>query len=105
VREFAARLHEQLGASRVLLFGSRARGDARDDSDYDFIVISPEFGNVDVFRRSIGLWDIWRAAGGDSPTDFICLTPEEFERARAQITLISAVLPESIDLLPIPATA
>jgi predicted nucleotidyltransferase len=28
--------------SRVILFGSRARGDARPDSDVDFMVIEPE---------------------------------------------------------------
>jgi predicted nucleotidyltransferase len=28
--------------SRVILFGSHARGEARDDSDLDFLVIEPE---------------------------------------------------------------
>ena len=32
--------------------------------------------------------------------DLICLTPEEFEEARQKITLVAAVLPETIDLLP-----
>lgn len=32
--------------------------------------------------------------------DLICLTPEEFEQARHRITLVAAVLPEAIDLLP-----
>jgi hypothetical protein len=31
--------------------------------------------------------------------DLICLTPEEFEEASRRITLVSAVLPEAIDLL------
>jgi predicted nucleotidyltransferase len=35
--EFGRRVRERLGprVRRVVLFGSRARGDARDDSDYD----------------------------------------------------------------------
>lgn len=46
--EFARQVRERLGSRvrRVVLFGSRARGDARDDSDYDVIVVvdrrSPE---------------------------------------------------------------
>lgn len=30
------------GGSRVILFGSHARGEAREDSDIDFLVIEPE---------------------------------------------------------------
>jgi predicted nucleotidyltransferase len=40
-KEFAAALRQRLGSSirQVLLFGSRARGDAREDSDYDMLVV------------------------------------------------------------------
>ena len=39
--EFAHRVRERLGprVRKVVLFGSRARGDARDDSDYDDVVV------------------------------------------------------------------
>jgi predicted nucleotidyltransferase len=37
---FSSRLREKVsGLTRVILFGSRARGDAREGSDYDFAVI------------------------------------------------------------------
>jgi uncharacterized protein len=37
---FSSRLREKVpGLRRVILFGSRARGDAREGSDYDFAVI------------------------------------------------------------------
>ena len=38
---------EILGASRVLLFGSRARGDHRERSDYDFAI---------EWQGAAGLW-------------------------------------------------
>ncbi len=48
VQEFVAALREKLGSRvrQILLFGSRARGEAREGSDYDMLVIvdhrSPE---------------------------------------------------------------
>jgi predicted nucleotidyltransferase len=40
-REFARRIREALGDSvqEIVLFGSRARKDARGDSDYDFLIV------------------------------------------------------------------
>ena len=99
VRRFALLLRQEIGAERVLLFGSRARGQARDDSDYDLIVVSPAFAGVEPGRRGVGLWDLWYRAGGDAPLDLICVTPDEFAVARARISLIAAVLPTAIDVL------
>jgi hypothetical protein len=84
----------------VLLFGSHARGTAQLDSDYDFIIVSPRFAGVHPFDRARGLKDLFYEVGGPAPMDLICLTPEEFENATHHITLVAAVLPEAIDLLP-----
>ena len=100
---FARALQENIGASRVLLFGSHARDSAQLDSDVDIIVVSEAFRDVPPARRAIGLRAIWYEAGGNAPMDLICLTSDEFEQASRGITLIAAVLPEAIDLLPIAA--
>lgn len=42
VARAAARLHEARPEAAIILFGSRARGDARPDSDVDFMVVLPE---------------------------------------------------------------
>lgn len=39
LREVVAPIAEKYGADSVYLFGSRARGDNTDDSDYDFYVV------------------------------------------------------------------
>jgi predicted nucleotidyltransferase len=96
---FAERLRDQIGAERVLLFGSHARGHAQSDSDYDVIVVSPRFDGLRRRERGICLRDLFYEVGGHAPMDLICLTPEEFDEASRRITLVAAVLPEAIDLL------
>ena len=64
----------------MLLFGSYASGNPRHDSDYDLIIVSPQFAGVAPSRRGIGLRQLWYEAGGDKPLDLICLTPAEFEQ-------------------------
>lgn len=85
----------------MLLFGSRARGQERSDSDYDLIIVSPRFAGVESPRRAIGLRHMWYRVGGHGPMDLICLTPEEFAEAQRRISLVAAVLPEAIDLLSV----
>lgn len=62
--------------SQVVLFGSRARGAARPDSDYDFIVIEPE--TRDRFAEMVRLSALLGSAS--IPADVIVLSREFFER-------------------------
>jgi predicted nucleotidyltransferase len=96
---FARELQRRYGAERVLLFGSQARGNAQDDSDFDFIIVSPRFAGLPSRERGRGLNELFYEVGGYAPLDLICLTPNEFDQARQMITLVAAVLPEAIDLL------
>lgn len=62
LKEFAAELRQRLGSRvrRILLFGSRARGDAREGSDYDMLVVvdhrTPEVRSV-ILDIESGLMD------------------------------------------------
>jgi predicted nucleotidyltransferase len=101
LRRFARQLRQEIDASQVLLFGSRARGQERGDSDYDVIVVADRFQGIEPMRRAIGLRQTWYRVGGNGPMDLICLTPEELVVARERISLVAAVLPEAIDLLSV----
>jgi hypothetical protein len=105
LRRFALQRRDDLDASRVLLFGSRARGDEQSDSDYDLIIVSPRFDGIEPMRRAVGPRQIWYRVGGHEPMDLICLTPMEFAGAVSRISLIASVLPEAIDLLPVEQSA
>lgn len=74
-------LAEAAGAdSKVILFGSHARGEERSDSDVDFLVIEPKVENR--FEE----WDRLRRAIDDIllPVDIIVLDEELAER-RAKV--------------------
>ena len=64
------------GPAKVMVFGSYARGDAKDDSDLDLLVIEPGIGDKAEeyvrIRSAIGALDIG--------VDLLLYTEEEFER-------------------------
>jgi predicted nucleotidyltransferase len=59
---------------KILLFGSRARGDARPDSDFDILIVVPDLP-VDT-ARTTRLRLALRGLG--AAFDIVALTPAEF---------------------------
>lgn len=76
-----------LQLNRVLLYGSRARGDARADSDFDvLVIINGEFDYADLLRRTSAL------VGGlslahDIVISRVFVTREQFEREQSPFLL------------------
>jgi HEPN domain-containing protein/predicted nucleotidyltransferase len=65
--------------SRIILFGSRARGDARPDSDYD-IVVELEFDDFHACRS--GLYSAVRDARRGAQVDILLRKPGQIESRR-----------------------
>ncbi|MGO8793104.1 MAG: nucleotidyltransferase domain-containing protein [Terriglobia bacterium] len=75
------RLVAHFRPQRVILFGSQARGTADARSDVDLLVICPVPPGPGIRRALMVAMD--RALRGvEIATDFVILTPEEFERDR-----------------------
>ena len=91
--EFKRLLGKKLDINHMVLFGSRARGNFREDSDFDLIVVSDAFEGKKSFRRAIGFYEYWNI---DSPVDFICLTNEELEKKKNEIGIIRQALKEGV---------
>ena len=78
-RRFKKELQKKLRVSKMILFGSRARGTYSDESDFDFMVVSDDFSGVAPHRRSAELYKIWDE---DYPLELVCFTEEELARKR-----------------------
>lgn len=96
-RRFVSRMTRDLRPSRVILFGSRARGDSRPTSDYDVLVVSGRFRGIPWLDRAPMVLRHW-----DMPLDLepICLTPEEFRRRSKELSIIGEAVREGVVIAP-----
>ena len=51
IEQFVALLEKGLRIEVIILFGSHAKGNAREDSDIDLAVISPDFEGMPINKR------------------------------------------------------
>jgi predicted nucleotidyltransferase len=76
LREIVDRLATELQPERIYLFGSRARGEAHPDSDYDLLVVVKERTDEgrELEQRAYGA--MW---GLGAPVDIVVMTVDYFE--------------------------
>jgi len=82
--EAVRRIREQFRPIRILLFGSRARGDAPEDSDFDLLVIVRD--TVDTYRTCGQM----HLALRDLPASFDVIVQRESEWSHASHDRASA---------------
>ena len=86
---------KRFNPQKIILFGSRARGEHLEESDVDLIVVSDKFEGVEFRERiklAYGLWD------KKQDLDIICYTPEELIKRMKQIGIIQNALKEGIEI-------
>ena len=82
---------------RAYLFGSRAKGNARPDSDIDLIVVSPAFTGMPQWKR----WEVLGDALSEvfEPIDVLAYSPEEFDaRKDRKASFLGQILKEARSL-------
>lgn len=94
-REHLPQLRERFAPLRVIVFGSRARGDALSTSDLDLILVSPRFAAVPFLERPVRVLEALDYPGG---LELLCYTPEEFEIKRSEMGIVRVAVEEGIAL-------
>ena len=95
LRQLAARLREVEPKARIWAFGSRARGTAQPDSDFDVCVVVPH--DTSALRSQIRklAWEVAFEHGTVIPT--VILSDESFERGpMSASTLVANILEEGV---------
>ncbi len=95
LKEFKSKLSKDVPIQKMYLFGSRATGKPHRWSDFDLIVVSKGFKNKASFERAVGFHNYWDI---DYPVDFLCYTPEEFNKLKKQITIVREAVREGIEI-------
>ncbi|MBI5223513.1 nucleotidyltransferase domain-containing protein [Candidatus Micrarchaeota archaeon] len=95
LKEFKKAVSIKLPVERMIFFGSRATGNAGKWSDVDLIIVSKKFKQVKPLERGHELYDYWKL---DYPVDFLCYSPDEFEKAKKRIGLASEALKNGITI-------
>ena len=90
--EIVRRLVEAYQPERIYLFGSKARGDAGLDSDYDLLVVVPEDAPPERRRSRLAYQVLWGTA---TAADVLVCTRHQFEdRLHVRASLPATVLRE-----------
>ncbi len=80
---------------KMYLFGSMATGKSNKWSDIDLIVVSKKFRGKGILGRSPELYMNWDL---DYPVDFLCYTPEEFQKMKAKVSIVREALDHGISI-------
>lgn len=80
---------------KMIFFGSRADGKPNKYSDIDLIIVSSKFKKLNFFKRGAKMYDYWNL---DYPVDFLCYTPEEFNKLKKQITVVREAVENGIEI-------
>ncbi len=89
-------LNLNMPISKMIFFGSRAKGTAKSKwSDVDLIMVSKKFKEIISYKRARGFRNYWNL---DYPVDFLCYTPEEFNKLKNQITIVREAVREGIEI-------
>jgi predicted nucleotidyltransferase len=90
------RLVERFRPSKVLVFGSRARGDALKDSDLDLLIVAEAFRDIRWLDRPVQVTVDCDIRFG---VELLCYTPDEYERKRHELGIVRTATGEGVELL------
>lgn len=88
-REILPILISEFKPEMVIIFGSRIKGTADDESDIDIIIISEYFKDTPFIKR---MSSVLRKSSFEKHVDYICYTSAEYERLKDRSSLLMEAL-------------
>lgn len=95
-KRFSKALKKHLDVNRLILFGSRARGNHFVTSDFDFVLVSDNFSGVPFVKRSARLYDLWHSS---RDLEVLCYTPDEWRKLKSKRGILLNAQSEGINIL------
>lgn len=92
LKEFKKKIGKKYKVNEIILFGSRATNNYKKESDVDLIVVG-RFKGRNSLKRAPPLYLEWEL---DLPVDFLCYTPQEFEKLRKKVSIVKEALSQGI---------
>lgn len=80
VKKFKQKAEKIVKMNRMIFFGSRAKGNFSEESDFDLLIVSNEFEQKPFYKRPIELYAAWKEK---YPLELICYTEKEFKEKKA----------------------
>jgi len=94
-KRFAKNIRKKFPDAQIIFYGSRFRGDHLYESDFDFIIVSDYFKNINFYKRIQLILELWNMNFDIEP---LCYTKKEFEKKKNQISIVSEALKNCIIL-------
>lgn len=95
-REVLPALVAKYRPSKVLVFGSRARGEALRHSDLDVLIVAEAFREVRWIERAFRVHQECDIRFG---VELLCYTPEEYARKVEELGIVRTATVEGLDLM------
>ncbi|MBU3923308.1 MAG: nucleotidyltransferase domain-containing protein [Nanoarchaeota archaeon] len=86
---------KKINVERVIFFGSRAKGNFHNDSDFDLIIVSKKFENLRQDHRVLLSYKLWK---NDFALELLCYTPKEFKERKTGLNIVSEAIKTGIEI-------
>ncbi len=96
IKDFMKKVRRRYKVDKAIFFGSRVRGDYFKNSDYDLILVSPDFEGIFFTKRIAEMYQFWSFF----PLEIepLCYTPKEFAKKKKEIGIVREAVNEGIEI-------
>lgn len=95
VKKFKRNINKSIKVDKLILYGSRAKGNFHRYSDFDLLIVSPDFKGIPWYKRPAKFYLMWKE---DYPLEILCYTPDEFEARKNEPTIVREAVRGGIEV-------